>query len=190
MSRMLRALTISIILLSSITHGQDYELYSGISMHERNDITVGYVVGANFIIKTNQDRQYLNNIIFGFEHSGYYGAKSTMSSISNSSAYDDNCECETSSLDISESYSVDTRHMIRGISLNMGVEIKDNWYIMSGITNYQHINTMNGKSVSEYRVNQINAGVKKFIKIGKWIWSPTITFNPNVISFSIGMSYK
>jgi hypothetical protein len=113
-----------------------------------------------------------------------------MSSINNISDNDENCECETSSMDISEEYSVDHRHMIRGITLNMGVEIKDNWYIMSGITNYQHINTLDGRTISEYRVNQINAGVKKFIKIGKWIWSPTITFNPNVISLSIGMSYK
>ena len=180
----------SMMLLSSVVYGQDYELYSGIALHERNDIKVGYLVGANFIIKTNQGREYLNNIIFGFEHSGYYGAKRTMSSTNNISDYDENCECETNSMDISGSYSIDSRHMIRGITLNMGVEIKNNWYIMSGITNYQHINTIDGNNVSEYRINQINAGVKKFIKIGNWIWSPTITFNPNVVSLSIGISYN
>ena len=178
------------MLLSTIIHSQDYELYTGIALHERNDIKVGYLVGANFIIKTNQGREYLNNIIFGFEHSGYYGVQKTMSSISNSSNYDENCECEMSPMDITESYSINQRHMIRGITLNMGVEIKNNWYILSGITNYQHINTMNGNTISEYRINQINAGVKKFIKTENWIFSPTIMFNPNVASFSIGISYK
>tara|TARA_R110002051_G_C8651067_1_gene487578 strand:- start:178 stop:750 length:573 start_codon:yes stop_codon:yes gene_type:complete len=190
MLRSKKMLIIFVMLISSTLYSQDYELYTGLAVHERNDIKVGYLIGANFIIKTNQSRKYLNNIIFGFEHSGYYGAKNTMSSTNSVSNYNDDCECETNNMDISEEYSIDYRHMIRGITLNMGVEIKDNWYLISGITNYQHINTMDGKTVSEYRVNQINAGVKKFIKIGSWIWSPTITFNPNVVSFSIGMSYK
>ena len=49
---------------------------------------------------------------------------------------------------------------------------------------------MDGKTISEYRVNHINAGIKKFIKINEWIISPTITFNPEIVSFSIGMSYS
>ena len=122
---MLRRLALGIVLLSSIAYGQDYELYSGISMHEHEDIKYGYVVGANFIIKTKQDREYFNNIIFGFEHAGY-----------------------------------------------------------------QNLDVYDGEIFSEYRVNHINAGVKKFIKTKHWIWSPTIMFNPNVVSFSIGVSYK
>tara|TARA_R110000751_G_scaffold295219_1_gene403355 strand:- start:131 stop:697 length:567 start_codon:yes stop_codon:yes gene_type:complete len=188
MLRSKRMLIIFAMLISSTIYSQDYELYTGMAVHERNDIKVGYLVGANFIIKTNQGREYFNNVIFGFEHSGYSGAKSSISSTNGIN--DSDCECETSGMNISQEYSVDYKHMIRGITLNMGVEIKDNWYLMSGITNYQHINTLDGKAISEYRVNHINAGVKKFIKIGNWTWSPTITFNPNVVSFSIGMSYK
>ena len=177
------------MLLSTITYSQDYELYTGIALHERSDIKVGYLIGANFIIKTKQGREYLNNIIFGIEHSGYAGSRNTMSSTNNNNS-ESNCECEVNDMSFSKDYTISYRHLIRGITINMGVEIKDNWYLISGITNYQHINTLDGNTISEYRVNQINAGVKKYIKIGSWIWSPTITFNPNVVSFSIGVSYK
>lgn len=61
---------------------------------------------------------------------------------------------------------------------------------MSGITNYQHIKLLNGSKISEYRTNQINAGVKYFIKSKRWMFSPSVMFNPEVISTSIGISYN
>ena len=184
---MLKRLTLIIIFISSIAHGQDYELYSGISIHE--DTRVGYVVGGNFIIKTKQDREYFNNIILGFEHAGYRSDK-TIISLENTDQEVDECDCETSSINFTEDYSTSYHKLVRAISLNIGVELKNNWYLISGITNYQNLNVYDGKIASEYRVNHINAGVKKFIKTKHWIWSPTISFNPKVVSFSIGVSYK
>tara|TARA_R110002050_G_C8886421_1_gene509177 strand:- start:58 stop:618 length:561 start_codon:yes stop_codon:yes gene_type:complete len=186
---MLRRLALGIVLLSSIAYGQDYELYTGISMHEHEDIKYGYVVGANFIIKTKQDREYFNNIIFGFEHAGYSGKKNTIDHTNIDSDVSD-CDCDTSSINFTDNYSITYRRLVRAISLNMGVEVKNNWYLMSGVTNYQNLDVYDGEIFSEYRVNHINAGVKKFIKTKHWIWSPTIMFNPNVVSFSIGVSYK
>ncbi len=189
MSRMLKKLALGIILMSSIAYGQDYELYTGISLHEHEDIKYGYVVGGNFIIKTKQNREYFNNVIFGFEHAAYAGNKKLIESINMNDNVDD-CDCETSPINFTDDYSMTYRRLVRAISLNMGVEVKDNWYFISGITNYQNLNVYDGEITSEYRVNHINAGVKKFIKTKHWIWSPTIMFNPNVVSFSIGVSYK
>ncbi len=184
---MLRRLSLVVIFISCIAYGQDYELYSGISMHE--DTEIGYVVGGNFIIKTKQDREYFNNIIFGFEHAGYRSDKSIISFVNNDQEIDE-CDCETSSINFTDDYSIEYRRLVRAISLNMGVELKNNWYLMSGVTNYQNLNVYDGEIVSEYRVNHINAGVKKFIRAKHWIWSPTIMFNPKVISLSIGVSYN
>ena len=116
------------MLLSTITYSQDYELYTGIALHERSDIKVGYLIGANFIIKTKQGREYLNNIIFGIEHSGYAGSRNTMSSTNNNNS-ESNCECEVNDMSFSRDYTISYRHLIRGITINMGVEIKDNWYL-------------------------------------------------------------
>lgn len=189
MSRMLRFLTIALLLLSSIAHSQDYELYSGISVHKDKDIKYGYVAGANFIINTNQNREYFNKLILGFEHSGYMGKEGVLEFNNNDDVV--NCDtCDTSNIEFTSDYSSKYKKLVRAVSLNLGVELVKNWYLMSGVTNYQNINTIDRVKVSESRVMQINAGIKKFIKINNWIWSPTIMFNPNVTSISIGVSYK
>ena len=186
---MLKSLAVVILLVSSIAHGQDYELYSGISIHKDKDIKYGYVAGANFIINTNQNREYLNKLILGFEHSGYMGKEGVLEFNNNNDVV--SCDtCDTSNIGFTDDYSRKYKKLVRAVSLNLGVDILSNWYLMSGVTSYQNINTIDKVKVSENRVMQINAGIKKFIKINNWIWSPTIMFNPNVTSFSIGVSYK
>jgi hypothetical protein len=191
MSYMSRKLTTLLFLLLTIaTYSQNYEVYTGVVKNERSEMQAGYVLGANFIIKTNQNREYLNNLLFGFEHSAFMSDEYVVAS-GQTSVQTSTCDaCDTDSIRFDETNASKFKDMVRGVTLNLGVEISKRWYVVSGITNYQHIRLMNGNKITEYRTNQINAGVKYFIKSKHWFFSPTITFNPEVITASVGISYN
>jgi hypothetical protein len=120
---MLRFLTIALLLLSSIAHSQDYELYSGISVHKDKDIKYGYVAGANFIINTNQNREYFNKLILGFEHSGYMGKEGVLEFNNNDDVV--NCDtCDTSNIEFTSDYSSKYKKLVRAVSLNLVAELE------------------------------------------------------------------
>lgn len=187
MSRKL--ITLLFLLLTIATYSQNYEVYAGVVKNERPEMQAGYVLGANFIIRTNQNREYLNNLLFGFEHSGFMSDERVVMSnyIGNESSVCTKCTGDPFVFETSKKVF---KNVTKGVTLNLGVEISKRWYIISGITNYQHIELMNGNKITEYRTNQINAGVKYFIKSNHWFFSPTITFNPEVITASVGISYN
>jgi hypothetical protein len=191
MSNMSRKLVTIILLLLSITsYSQNYEVYTGVVKNERPEMNAGYLLGANFIIRTNQSRPYLNNLLFGFEHSAFMSDEYVV--VSNElSAPPSNCDaCNADAIQFDKTNAKTFKDMVRGVTLNLGVEVSKRWYIVSGVTNYQHIRLLDGNKIAEYRTNQINAGLKYFIKSKHWFFSPTITFNPEVISASVGISYN
>lgn len=180
----MKKILLIIFLITSSMYSQNYELYSGTVISEDKDIQMGYMIGVNFTIKTNQERQYLNHLLFGAEHSGLMSNmiyNSVKKSITES-----NCNCEQDNFDFNSQYS--TKKMVRSVSLNFGVEITKRWYLLTGITNYQHITKINNQKISEYRTTYIDAGVKYFIKSKDWFFTPTFKFNPETISFGIGVS--
>ncbi len=175
------------LLITGSVYSQNYELYTGSVLSE--DKSVGYLIGANFIIKTDQKREYLNDILLGIEHSAYMsGNKTTVSNKENVSA-DCNCTSEDFNFAGKEVIKKETR----AVSLNFGVSIcKTCWlkqlYLISGVTNYQHIILINGNKASEFRTTQIDAGAKYFWKIDKSFLTTTFKFNPETVSFGVGYS--
>mgnify|MGYP003511286566 FL=1 len=181
----MKKLLLIILLITSSMYSQNYELYSGAVISEDKDMKMGYMIGANFIIKTNQERQYLNHLLFGAEHSGLMSGNTISNFVSEKTA-ELNCNCEQDNLDFNSQYSI--KKMTRGVSLTFGVEIAKRWYLLTGITNYQHITKINNQKTSEYRTTYIDAGIKYFIKSKDWFFTPTFKFNPETISFGIGVS--
>lgn len=190
MSNMSRKLiTLALFLLASVAYSQNYEVYTGVVKNENSNMQVGYLLGANFIIKTDQKREYLNNLLFGFEHSAFMSKEYVLIS-GQTSVQSTSCDnCNTNSIVFNETNTKRFKDMVRGVTLNLGVEINKRWYLVSGVTNYQHIKLLNGNKISEYRTNKINAGIKYFIKSNRWFFSPTIMFNPEVVTASVGISY-
>lgn len=184
----MKKLLLVILLISSPVFSQNYELNTGVVINENKDMNTGYFIGANFIIKTNQNRQYLNNIIFGFEHSAFMSNNIKYVYSSENDTKLKNCNCNTENLDFGNNQDFILKKEVRAVSLNFGIEIIKRWYLMTGVTNYQHITLIDNKKVNEYRTMQIDAGLKYFIKIKKSFIVPTFKFNPEIISFGIGYS--
>lgn len=181
---------VAFLLMTASVYSQNYELYTGTVISEDKDMHANYMIGANFIIKTNQNRKYLNNLLFGFEHSAFmssnmrytYGAGEEPVLVK-----DCNCDIENVGFDNSRDFTI--KKEVRAVSLNFGVEVARRWYLITGVTNYQHIQKMNNEKVNEYRTMQIDAGVKYFIKTKHWFFSPMFKFNPETVSFGLGVSY-
>ena len=178
----MRYLLVIVFLFTASMYSQNYELYTGAVISENKE--VGYMIGANFIIKTNQERDYLNHLILGFEHSGFMSEKNVKTKSFNTENV--NCNCSEYSFNFNNQSSI--KNLTRGVSLTLGVEISKRWYLLSGITNYQHITKINNQKTSEYRTTYIDAGIKYFIKSKDWFFTPTFKFNPETISISIGVS--
>lgn len=172
-----------VFLFTTSVYSQNYELYSGAVISENKE--VGYMIGTNFIIKTNQDRDYLNNLILGFEHSGFISSHFTQK-VNAGNPEKLNCDCNQDNFNFNNQNEV--KNLTRGVSLTLGVEMTKRWYLLSGITNYQHITKINSQKTSEYRTTYIDAGIKYFIKSKNWFFTPTFKFNPETISFGIGVS--
>lgn len=187
----MKKVLILLLLLTTSVYAQNYEVYTGAVISEDRDMMVGYELGANFIIKTNQDRKYLNNLLLGFSHQGFMSDNMKYKVLGNDLTETEvDCNCIAENIEFNNSSEYTLKKMVRAVTLNMGVEISNRWYLISGVTNLQHISLINGEKVSEYRTMQINAGVKYFIKTNRWMFSPTIMFNPETISFGVGISYQ
>lgn len=186
----MKKILIILLLITTSVFSQNYDLNTGIVVNEDKDMNPGYFIGANFVIKTNQNRKYLNNLIFGFEHSAFMSnnMKYTYNTQTEQTLNDD-CNCKSDNLLFGNTKDYTLKKMVRGVSINLGVEISKRWYIMTGVTNYQHISLINNEKVNEYRTMQIDAGIKYFIKSNKWYFIPTFKFNPEIISFGLGVSY-
>jgi hypothetical protein len=189
LSNMSRKLIIFAILLSCVTsYSQNYEVYTGVV---KGDYNAGGLIGLNFVIKTDQHREYLNNLIFGFEHSLFMSDPNTtiIKSDVNGST-DVNCNCTSSPLGTDNTYTYTEKNVVRGVALNMGVEIKNRWYLMTGVTSYGNTHIVNNEKQPTKRNMVINAGLKYFIKTKHWFISPSINFNPETVSATIGLSYN
>src|SRR5690349_9704239 len=182
--RKLFKLQILILLIAFSASAQNYELGAGI-VHSEDNLT-GYTIEANFIVKTNQNREYLNNLILGFNHSGYMSGNSKITSKEQIET-----ECNCSSKDLSLISAEKIKKETRTVGITLGIEIcKDCWmkriYLLTGVTNLQHITLINNEKRGDYRTMQIDAGVKYFIKYKNSFITPTFRFNPETITFSIG----
>lgn len=185
---MKKVLILLFFLANTHIYSQNYEVYVGSVISEDKDMHVGYELGANFIIKTNQNRKYLNNLLLGFSHQGFM-SNNIQSYIddNNLSITHTDCNCTTETLSITNSSYI-SKKMVRAVTLNIGIEIANRWYLISGVSNLQHINFINNEKINDYRTMQIDAGVKYFIKSNDWYFSPMVKFNPETISFSIGIA--
>jgi hypothetical protein len=185
----MRKLIFSILLLSCVTsYSQNYEVYTGII--KGKNYNSGGLIGLNFVIKTDQHREYLNNLIFGFEHSLFMDNPVTTTITSEGKSTSAvNCNCESTPLGKDNSFSYVQKHVVRGVALNMGVEIKNRWYLMTGVTSYGNTLIVNNEKQGTYRKMVINAGLKYFIKTKHWFISPSVNYNPETVSATVGLSY-
>lgn len=182
------------IFMTASMYSQNYEIYTGAVISEDKDMHSNYMLGLNFTVDINKDRDYLNTLILGFEHGAYMSNEKTYNSESNTtSEVETSCNCSAESLGLGAGNGFKLKKEVRTVSLNFGVGVCDTcWlkrlYLMSGITNSQHITKVNDEKVSNYYSTHIDAGLKYFIKINKNYISPMIKFNPETVSFGIGYS--
>lgn len=180
------------LLLSVYGYAQRYELYTGVSSNTDKVLGNGYMAGLNFIMDMNQraDREWANRMLFGFEHSGYYSDKVVLSDAQGGrSQVSEDCDCENTVYN-SESDRKVMRRLVRGVSLNFGIEAYKGLYMLTGVTTYNHIMTVNTLKAMQYRATHLDFGVKYYIKYNNWFFSPTVKFNPESISYGIGVSWN
>lgn len=195
----MKKLLLFLILFPLLSYGQVLELYTGGIDAKNKDLKFSALIGANLYldlfqsqIQGKQIRTYANRMLVGFEHSElmsknidviYAGAdpKSTIES----------CNCSEESLELQDKPRVDVfKHQVRAVSLNVGVEVYKGWYLLTGITQYQHIHTLNKQEYLEYRTTYIDAGIQKVFSIKRWFFIPKIKFNPETTTFAVGVSYR
>ncbi len=181
-------LLLLLLLMTLSVSAQNYELGTGIVISEDKDMQPGYTIEANFIVKLDQNRDYLNNLIFGFSHSGFMSNNKYYSSPEHVNIITSDCNCGSKDLNFDGTYNFSTKKQTRSVSLTLGVEIARRWYILSGVTSYQHITLLNNDKIVEIRNVEIDAGIKYFIKWNKAFVTPTFRFNPQTITFSLGYS--
>lgn len=190
-----KALVILLLMMAPVySYSQDYELYTGAVFSE--DHYTGYMIGANYLVDLKQGREYLDKMLFGFEHSAYMSGNTTVTPVQtqtpNTTVTTENCQCELSGIGFGNGEPYTAKKETRAVSLNLGVEIfkGKRLYFITGVTNYQHIFKVNNQKISETRSMQIDAGIKYYIKIKHWYFSPTFKFNPETISAGLGVSWK
>ena len=150
------------------------------------------MAGFNFIMDMNQrsDRKWANRMLFGMEHSGFHSGNIKMSQNIQETNSSNNCECESNPLINNNNKNNYLKKYTRGVSLNFGIELYKGFYLLTGITNYNHVAKINKKKINQYRTNYIDFGVKYYIKHNNWYFSPTIKFNPEQTSYGIGVSWN
>ncbi len=190
---MKKFLTIALLCFTTAVSAQRYEAYTGAVIQEQSNIDTGYMLGFNFIFNMNQEttRNWANKLLLGFEHSAMQGKTNfNIESLDDYQSIVEDCECTSESFEnINGSYQYVSKHQIRGVSLNFGVNVTKGLYLLTGVSTYQHILTLNN-SETEYRTTYIDAGVKYFIPVNRFFIVPTFKFNPETISFGLGVSYK
>jgi len=192
---MLRLLICLLSLFVIESYGQRYELYAGAASNNDKVLKVGYMAGFNFIMDMNQraDREWANRMLFGMEHSGFYSDNIYLSSeIDEGRFVSNDCDCETEDINGEEAFNEDRymKRYARGVSLNFGIEAYKGFYLLTGVTTYNHITTLDRIKVLQNRSTSIDFGVKYYIKHNNWYFSPTIKFNPEQISYGVGVSWN
>jgi hypothetical protein len=182
----------------------EFEIYAGV-IDPKQSNSLGYMIGANImpslhqIGKDGKERVWLNKLLIGFEFSGYdtptkYVDRSVAPNTA-SATTEVGCDCEETTLGgfsvggLSAGSKYDFKQNVRGFSLNLGVEIYKGWYLTSGVTGYRRVLILNGGEVATTRYVYLDAGIKKFIKLGNVYLSPMFKFNNEVTSFGLGFSY-
>lgn len=186
----MKPLIVLLLLLTSSVYAQNYEIYTGAVISRDKDIHSNYMLGANFIIKTNQERKYFNNLILGFEHGAYMSNEKIITSNGGDNSIVVDCNCKESQMGIGNADSYTTKKEIRTVSLNFGVSVVKRLYLMTGITNSKHIVKMNREEIGSNYTTHIDAGLKYFIPVKRWFFSPMIKFNPESTTFGLGISYN
>ena len=179
----MKKLILILILFPLFSYGQILELYTGGVEAKNDELKFSALVGGNIYLdlfqtqrQGQQQRIYANRALFGFEHSEMTSGNGTI---------EDVCGCYGAPGD-----TYDYTHRVRAVSLNAGIEVYKGWYLLTGMTNYQHIIKISNIKADEYRTMYIDAGLQKVIKYNRWFFIPKFKFNPETTTFAIGVSYK
>jgi hypothetical protein len=174
---------IILILFPLFSYGQILELYTGGVEARNKELKFSALAGGNLYLdlfqserQGNSLRVYANRALVGFEHSVMTSGSGTI---------EDVCGCYGDPGDIH-----DYKHRVRAVSLNAGIEIYKGWYLLTGVSSYQHIIKIDNELVKDYRTMYIDAGLQKVIPYNRWYFIPKIKFNRETTSFAIGVSYK
>jgi hypothetical protein len=199
---MKRLILVFIFLVSfaSFAQGPEFELYAGMAVPQPENTNLGYQIGVNLtpnlfqLDKNNPKkyREYLNKWLIGVEFSGYQTKLQSVILDKNQVPITptEHCNCTSTPIDgINTGGTYITKQDVIAVSLNLGVEIYKGWYVLSGISSYQHRNILNNETLNKYRTTYLDFGLKKYIKIGRSYWSPTFKFNSEVVSFGLGYSF-
>lgn len=176
----------------------EFEIYAGV-VNPKHITPLGYMVGLNItpslhqIGKDGKEREYLNKFLFGFEFSGYKTNPQTVEVAGTTTApvTTEICtSCEGTSLGgYSSGSNYSYNQDVKALSINLGVEIYKGWFFTTGVTAYKSKYFLNGNNVNTTNSVFIDAGVKKFFKVGNVFLSPMIKFNEQTSSFGLGFSY-
>lgn len=179
-----------LLLCSTIILGQNKEIYAGVTLSNSKILTNGYNVGFNHMFTLNKTySNEVTKIFIGVEHSGLTG-KSTNYYNYSSQATITQCDiCDSEVIDQDSNNEYKFSQDVRGVSLNIGLEILTNLYITSGVTHYQYITKLNKRTIRDYRETLIDAGFKYFIKSGKHYLVPTFKFNAETYNISLGFTF-
>jgi hypothetical protein len=182
------------------TNGPILELYTGYVEAKDDALKFSALIGANLYLdlfqaqrQGNQQRVYANRLLLGFEHSALISNDMIFTDLHPGTAPPvEDCNCTTESITPTEegTQTFIFKHKVRAVSLNTGIEVYKGWYLLTGITNYQHILTLNTQEYSEYRTMYIDAGLQKVIQYNRWFFIPKFKFNPETMTFGIGVSYR
>lgn len=197
---MKRLILVFIFLVSfaSFAQGPEFELYAGMAVPQPENTNLGYQIGVNLtpnlfqLDKNNPKkyREYLNKWLIGIEFSGYQTKPQThIIGPTHSEPEKTDCNCTSTPIDISSGGTYVIKQDVLGVSLNLGVELYKGWYLISGVSRYQHRNILNNETTNKYSTMYIDGGIKKYIRIGRAYWSPTFKFNSEVVSFGLGYSF-
>ena len=191
---------IILILFPLLSYGQILELYTGGVEAKDNNLKFSALVGGNLYLdlfqperQSKNQRVYANRALIGFEHSEMISKDlDYVFEIPASTEHVESCNCTSETIDPHESSTQTSsfKHKVRAVSLNAGIEVYKGWYLLSGITSYQHIITFNHADFLEYRTLYIDAGLQKVIPYKRWFFIPKFKFNPETTTFAIGVSYK
>lgn len=187
------------IVIPIFSYGQILELYTGGVNAKDSELKFSALIGGNLYLdlyqtqrQNKQQRIYANRMLLGFEHSEMTSRNiNTIILATEIPPIVENCDCIEESLDLQiKEHSFVYKHRVRAVSLNAGIEIYKGWYILTGISSYQHLLTLNKELYSDTRTLYIDAGLQKVIPYKRWFFIPKFKFNPETTTFAVGVSYK
>lgn len=166
-------------------YSQNKEVYTGFVSSSKYD--VGYQIGFNFIYKVKSPYR----MILGFEHSGLYKEKTVNSESGVLETLGDCSTCVNDYFGGNYSTEHDIKLWSRAVSLNLGIEVHKNLFVLSGVTQYQDIIKINRETVSSTRHTFIDAGLKYLVKLSNTEYlTPTVKFNARSYSIGIGIAFE